>query len=146
VEIQRCTAASRASFVELAFELWPDGTEADHAAHFDKVIGIEQLHGFFLACEAGVAIGFAEVSIREHGANGCETAPCAFFEGLYVRPTHRRRGVARKLHATIVAWAKSRGMTELGSDALLANHVSHAMHESLGFVETERVVYFRQPI
>jgi aminoglycoside 6'-N-acetyltransferase I len=34
------------------------------------------------------------------------------------------------------------GCTELALDALIENTGSHAMHEALGFVETERVVYF----
>jgi aminoglycoside 6'-N-acetyltransferase I len=38
------------------------------------------------------------------------------------------------------------GCTELASDALLDNQTSHAMHEALGFVETERVVYFLKPL
>jgi aminoglycoside 6'-N-acetyltransferase I len=38
------------------------------------------------------------------------------------------------------------GCTELASDALLDNQASHAMHEALGFAETERVVYFLKPL
>ncbi len=34
----------------------------------------------------------------------------------------------------------------MASDADIGNVVSHAMHEALGFAETERVVYFRKPV
>jgi aminoglycoside 6'-N-acetyltransferase I len=37
-------------------------------------------------------------------------------------------------------------LRELASDALLDNNGSHAMHEALGFTETERVVYFRKAL
>ncbi len=46
--------------------------------------------------------------------------------------------------AAVAAWAKERGLTELASDALLDNSVSHAAHKAIGFEETERVVYFRK--
>ena len=37
-----------------------------------------------------------------------------------------------------------KGVTELASDADIANITSHCMHAALGFEETERVVYFRK--
>jgi aminoglycoside 6'-N-acetyltransferase I len=40
----------------------------------------------------------------------------------------------------------ARGFRELGSDALIENHGSHAAHRGWGFSETERVVYFRKPL
>lgn len=43
-------------------------------------------------------------------------------------------------------WARSKGMSELGSDASLDNTTSHAMHAALGFDETQRVVYFRKAL
>lgn len=36
------------------------------------------------------------------------------------------------------------GCREFASDALAHNQLSHAMHRSLGFEETERVVFFRK--
>ncbi|MNH44722.1 Aminoglycoside N(6')-acetyltransferase type 1 [compost metagenome] len=70
----------------------------------------------------------------------------AFLEGLYVRPASRSQGIARQLVAEIQQWAEEMGCTELASDALLNNQGSHAMHEALGFRETERVVYFLKPL
>lgn len=43
-------------------------------------------------------------------------------------------------------WARACGCRELASDALLENQASHAAHRALGFVETERVVFFRKPL
>jgi hypothetical protein len=39
-------------------------------------------------------------------------------------------------------WAQAAGCRELASGALLENQVGHAVHRSLGFQETERVVFF----
>ncbi len=52
--------------------------------------------------------------------------------------------VAKAMIAAIEAWAEQQGLRELASDALLDNAQSHAMHNALGFGETERVVYFRK--
>ena len=96
--------------------------------------------------EAGEAVGFAEGALRRDYVNGCETSPVVFLEGLYVDPANRHLGVARRLVAEVEAWARGLGVSELASDALLDNTVSHRMHAALGFEETERVVYFRKPL
>lgn len=74
--------------------------------------------------------------------NGTHSSPVAFLEGLYVQPADRGQGIARQLVAGVQKWAEEMGCSELASDALLDNTASHAMHEALGFMETERVVYF----
>jgi aminoglycoside 6'-N-acetyltransferase I len=43
----------------------------------------------------------------------------------------------------VADWGRAQGCSEFASDAELENVDSHAMHRALGFVETERVVYFR---
>jgi len=91
-------------------------------------------------------IGFAEASLRSDYVNGTGSSPVAFLEGLYVAPSHRRRGVARSLVAAVLQWAGSRGCQECASDALVENELSHRVHRALGFTETERVVYFRKTL
>lgn len=78
--------------------------------------------------------------------NGAESSPVAFLEGIYVAPDARRRGVARNLVVEAERWATSKGCKELASDARLENTASHAMHAALGFVETERVVFFKKAL
>jgi aminoglycoside 6'-N-acetyltransferase I len=65
-------------------------------------------------------------------------------EGIFVVPSARRDGFARKLVQEAERWALERGCTELASDAPLENTSSHAMHAALGFIETERAVFFRK--
>ncbi|EBL5154416.1 GNAT family N-acetyltransferase [Salmonella enterica subsp. enterica serovar Dublin] len=45
----------------------------------------------------GVAIGFADASIRHDYVNGCDSSPVAFLEGIFVLPSFRQRGVAKQL-------------------------------------------------
>jgi aminoglycoside 6'-N-acetyltransferase I len=43
-------------------------------------------------------------------------------------------------------WARGRGFTDLASDALLENGLSHAAHQALGFEVVERIVVFRKSL
>jgi GNAT superfamily N-acetyltransferase len=61
-------------------------------------------------------------------------------------PHCRRKGIAASLVGAVCHWARSAGCSELASDALLENEMSHAVHRALGFQETERVVFFRKPL
>jgi aminoglycoside 6'-N-acetyltransferase I len=93
--------------------------------------------------DAGGLAGFAELGMRPY-ADGCDTSPVAYLEGWYVDPDVRRRGVGTALVRAASVWARARGCTEMASDALLENTVSHRAHEALGFVEVERAVHYRK--
>lgn len=100
-----------------------------------------------LAIDAvGESVGFAEAALRHDYVNGCDTSPVLFLEGIYVEPSARLSGAARTLADAVMDWGKGRGCTEMASDADLANQGSHDFHSAIGFVETERVVYFRRMI
>ncbi|MQB37945.1 GNAT family N-acetyltransferase [Agrobacterium tumefaciens] len=126
----------------LRHRLWPDTTPDEHRAELQDVSDAGA--GFIVHDPAGAAIGFAEVSLRRDYVNGCDTSPVAFLEGIYVEETFRRQGVAAALVVEVTRWAISQGVTELASDADIANVDSHRMHAALGFEETEWVVYFRK--
>ncbi|HXU32271.1 MAG TPA: aminoglycoside 6'-N-acetyltransferase [Thermoanaerobaculia bacterium] len=127
--------------------LWPEGGEAEHLAEMEAFLEEPERYAQFIAvAESGAALGFVEASLRTDYVNGTESSPVAFLEGLYVEPTARRQGTARALVQAVVAWAKSRGCSELASDTQLENVESQAMHARLGFVETERVVYFNMAL
>ncbi len=91
----------------------------------------------------GSACGFVEVGERSY-AEGCESSPVAYVEAWYVDPDVRRRGVGRALLAAAEDWARASGHTEIGSDALLHNVVSHQAHTASGYQEVERIVVFRK--
>ena len=92
-------------------------------------------------------VGLAEASIREEYVNeGTTTSPVAYLEGLYVVPHAGSTGVATSLVDAVASWATERGCAELASDASIANEVSQAVHKALGFVETDRVAFFRRSL
>ncbi|MDI7860808.1 GNAT family N-acetyltransferase [Rhizobiaceae bacterium n13] len=128
-------------------QLWPDTPSSIHWEEMEACLANPDRQAAFL-CEddAGVVAGFAEASLRSDYVNGCETSPVAFLEGIFVLPSYRRRGVARALVIAVERWAMSHSCRELASDTDLANLTSQSLHASLGFEETERVVYFRKEL
>ena len=128
------------AWARMRHALWPEADQ--HASDMERVLASPD-EWAFLAEAGGVPAGFAEISIRKF-ANGCETAPVPFLEGIWVEPEFRRRGIGRRLVAHVEAFVRARGFREIGSDALIDNGASHAAHAAWGFSETERVVYFRK--
>ncbi|QLF71212.1 GNAT family N-acetyltransferase [Peteryoungia desertarenae] len=143
--VVRASAADLDICAELRHQLWPHLAVDSHRAEIvDALSEPGRLVAFLCVDLNGEAIGFAEASVRSDYVNGCETSPVAFLEGIFVRSPVRRQGVATALVNAVAAWARSKGLTELASDAELSNTISHAMHEALGFEETQRVVCFRR--
>jgi aminoglycoside 6'-N-acetyltransferase I len=135
-------AHDRFAWAEMRAALWPEESPAEHAHGIDELLRSDRAWGF-IAEVGGRAAAFAELAIRDY-ANGCASRPVPFLEGIFVREEFRRHGVGARLVAFVEAFAVARGFTEIGSDAGIANRASHAAHRGWGFVETERVVYFRK--
>jgi len=145
--IEPCISVEQPGWLPLRQSLWPDCATAEHLVEMGEFLARPESFVQFVAyAESHEPVGLVEASLRNGYVNGTESSPLAFLEGLYVTPTHRRRGVARRLVAAVAEWAVSRGCREFASDAALQNELSHAVHRSLGFVETERVVYFRKAL
>lgn len=145
VSIHVGTEADAGDWAQLRHELWPNSRLSEHAADIAAFMAKpDETLNLIATDEDGRAIGFAEASLRHDYVNGCNSSPVAFLEGIYVRPEQRRMGFAKQLVAAVEAWAIQQKCSELASDANIANQTSHSMHQALGFVETQRVVYFRK--
>jgi aminoglycoside 6'-N-acetyltransferase I len=140
MHVVSATAADRGDWAALRRALWPDSDDGDIA----RMLKEPARFTAFIARDTDGAIGFAEASLRRDYVNGCDTSPVGFLEGIYVAPLFRRRGVAALLVRAVEQWTLAQGASELASDALIGNGVSHCMHAALGFHETERVVCFRK--
>jgi aminoglycoside 6'-N-acetyltransferase I len=141
--LERCINLDQPGWLDFRMALWPDATADDHLGYM--AISLAQPERFvqlMMYEDNHAPIGFIEGSIRADYVNGTETSPVGFVEGVYVAPSWRRRGIARRLFDAIGDWARARGCRELASDALLENEASQRAHAALGFRETERVVYF----
>jgi aminoglycoside 6'-N-acetyltransferase I len=136
-------ANDRAIWAQMRIALWPDETVRGHAEMTDELVGNREVLGLIAEAADGNAIGFAEIAVRKY-ANGCDTRPVAFLEGVWVKPQFRRRGIGTRLIAHAGAFLAERGFRELGSDTPIDNQASQAAHVAWGFSETERVVYFRK--
>lgn len=145
-DVATLTAADVNEWVALRAQLWPDHPIEEHRRDADELLGRGERATVFVAKASDVLIGFAEATLRIDYVNGTSTSPVTFLEGLYVLPQYRRGGVARTLCKAVEDWGSHAGCTEFASDALLENEEGRAVHEALGFRETERVVYFLKPI
>jgi len=145
--IERCTSVDQPGWLRLREALWPGTSREEHLAEISAFLESRARYAQFVAYSAaGQPCGFAEASVRADYVNGAHSSPVAFLEGLYVTPQHRRSGVAKELVSAVAQWAQGAGYSELASDALLNNELSHAVHRALGFAETERVVFFRKAL
>lgn len=126
--------------------LWPDATAEQHAAELRALFASGRRYRGLLAIDGVATIGFAEVSLRSDYVNGCSSSPVAFLEGVWVEPARRQTGVGRQLVDAAATWVVTTGCSEFAADALLDNKASHAFHRALGFIETDRVVYFRKEL
>jgi aminoglycoside 6'-N-acetyltransferase I len=135
-------APDRLAWAEMRTALWPEPSDEEHAHDIDDVLRSDRAWGF-IAEAGGTPAGFAELAIRDY-ANGCISRPVPFLEGIFVRREFRRRAIGARLMAYVEAFVAARGFTEIGSDTGITNIASRAAHRGWGFVETERVVYFRK--
>jgi aminoglycoside 6'-N-acetyltransferase I len=142
LRIRVMDASDRLAWAEMRAALWPEPSGEEHAHDIDDVLRSDRAWGF-IAEAGGTWAGFAELAIRDY-ANGCISRPVPFLEGIFVRQEFRRRAVGARLIAFVEAFAAARGFTEIGSDTEITNSGSRAAHRHWGFVETERVVYFRK--
>jgi aminoglycoside 6'-N-acetyltransferase I len=140
-----CRTIDQPGWLTLRQMLWPEGTREEHLAEMASFLAERKRFAQFIDYDAaGAPLGFIEIALRTDYVNGTDSSPVAFLEGIYVVPEARKTGVARRLVAEAEHWAKFMGCKEFASDAPLDNTSSHAMHAALGFVETERVVYFKK--
>ena len=145
--IQLCTSVEQPGWLALRQALWPDGTAEEHLAEMASFLAEPQRYAQFVAYgDDGQPIGFVEASLRTDHVNGTRSSPVAFFEGIYVPPASRRKGLGAALVSAVVSWARGLGCRELASDAPLDSELSQVVHRALGFQETEREVYFRKDL
>ena len=135
----------RVAWAAMRAALWPDEDKAGLADGIDEFFDGDDAWGFMAETSDGTPVGFAEIAIRKY-ANGCETSPVPFLEGIWVKEEFRRQGIGAALIRYVEDFLVARGYRELGSDALMDNRLSHDSHRGWGFTETERVVYFRKSL
>ena len=141
MEIKRATDADRKGYQRMRLDLWPDCAESD----IDEWFARDDAATFLALRPDGSFCGFVEVGSRPY-AEDCETSPVGYIEGWWVDADVRKKGVGRALLQAAEDWARGKGYTEIASDALLENTVSHQAHRACGYEEAERLVTFRKSL
>lgn len=144
--IRPVTPADAGGWQLMRQALWPEGSEEAHAIDIARFFWSgDDTAACLVADGPDGLIGFVELSIRPY-AEGCETGRVGYLEGWYVAPLWRRLGVGRALIAASEEWARQQGCLEFASDTQWDNVTSQAAHQTLGFVETERIVCYRKSL
>jgi len=139
--VQRADATS---WLRLRCELWP-GADAEHEANVGRFFRGELAEpaAVLLAEDAGVVVGFIELSIRAY-AEGCDSENVGYVEGWFVAAASRGRAVGRALIRGAEDWARAQGCTELASDSALTDTASERAHRACGFEETGQIRCYRK--
>jgi aminoglycoside 6'-N-acetyltransferase I len=147
IHVRSAVEADGPAWLAMREALWPDETGAHAREVHDYFAGLLKmpLEVLLALDDAGLAVGFAELSIRPY-AEDCETDRVAYLEGWYVVPGARRQGAGRALIEAAEQWAMAQKCTEFGSDALLDNEVSAVAHRALGFEETVQIRCFKKDL
>jgi len=147
LDITRTSDPEDAGWLTLRSEFIPEASIDEQRRFLREFMRGQAAFLAFVATDPqGGLLGFAEVAVRTDFVNGCHHRPALFLEGIFVRPEHRGRGVARALCDEAGRWGVQQGCREFASDVYIDDERSLAAHRGLGFEETERVVYFRKPL
>lgn len=87
--------------------------------------GVREAPLVLVAREGGRIVGYAELGRQSDDVLGHELTAIA--------RAHRRRGIARALKQTQIAWAAERGYRRLSTDTDWANVATRRLNESLGY-------------
>lgn len=145
IRVREMMERDKLVWTEMRGQLWPEEASQAHAEAIARSLQYNDVWGFIAEISPATPAGFAEVALRKY-ANGCESQPVPFLEGIWVNPQLRRQGIGRRLLEYLEARLIARGFREIGSDTQISNNISQAAHLGWGFSETERVVYFRKAL
>jgi len=133
-------------WLRMSRALFPVEWSEDDVAEMHATLARPDAAVFVLERPGGGSLaGFAEVGARSI-VDGCSTSPVGYIEAWYVDPDVRLGGHGRALLEAAEAWARDQGYQEMGSDALIDNHVSHMAHQRSGYIEVDRVVTYRKDL
>ncbi len=97
-------------------------------------------HGFLVEDGQGHVVaggGVALVPFQPHPRD--PSSRRAFILNMFTEPEHRRRGLARRLLETMLAWCREQGFKAV---SLHASDAGRPLYEALGFVPTNELRLF----
>ncbi len=136
--IRPLTRADHTAWIGLRQALWMGSDATTLAAEAGTLLSDPQRFGalvyaVLLVFDGDRPIGFVEVSLRDD-MGSFASGRVGYVEGVYVAPSHQRRGLGRALVDAAAAWTRAQGCTDLVSDVLVGNDASIDFHHRVGFV------------
>ncbi|PSC05924.1 GNAT family N-acetyltransferase [Alsobacter soli] len=107
-----------------------DAAERALIARLLAAVPIQQ--GFGVALDDGRALAFGRIAVEDGIAGVFHVATA---------PEARRRGLARRLMAGLLAWARERGAETVYLQVVAENHPAIALYRACGFREAYRYAY-----
>jgi aminoglycoside 6'-N-acetyltransferase I len=141
----------RDDLAHLFAALWPEESAEEHSKELVSLLAgkspaVMPLLVWVAEAADGSIVGFIEAGLRSC-ADGCDMSrPVGYVEGWYVAENYRRSGIGSALLRAAENWAREQGCTEMASDALLENILSHDVHRAAGFTEVDRAVKYRKAL
>ncbi len=133
-------------WLEMALALWPYESKTDMESLFHSLFASKNDEILIARTDEGIAVGFANISIRKDYVEGSNSSPVGYIEGIYVKPEFRKHGIAREMLRLGEEWSRLRGCTEYASDTELHNVDSQNFHLRAGFEKAEVIVHFIKKI
>ena len=120
---------------------WPEGKAIidDYVAYLETQCATHDGR-VMIADSGGTIVGFVCVVASTRGDSPDDPATYAWVHDIFVRPEHRRQGVATALMAEAESFVRSRGARELRLGVLDRNADARALYRGLGFRDYVRVV------
>ncbi len=141
--IRTANAADLSAWAAMRSQLWPDGSD-QHAGEVKAYFAGDSIDikcCYVIEKATGELCGFLELNVRNF-AEGSRQSAVPYVEAWFIKPEYQGQGLGKKLMQQAEQWARQMGHHELASDTEVHNHKSIAIHQNLGFTETERVVCF----
>ena len=119
-----------------------DASDEAVRAYLRRAIPSGEFHGWLAVTPGGEAIGSggAVIDRRPPGPSNL-TGEAGYIMNICTVPAHRRRGIARRMMETIVAWLQERGITRI---TLHASDMGRPLYRQLGFSESNLMRYKSQ--
>ncbi|MEQ8904660.1 aminoglycoside 6'-N-acetyltransferase [Ekhidna sp.] len=143
--IEEISKDNVSDLAQLVLFLWPECNYKEEFQNGLKILN-SPTETAFIAKNHGIYLGFIQLSLRYEFVEGTTTKPVLYMEGIYVDPSHRKEGIAKRLVEMAESWGKKRGCSEMASDTEITNKLSIDFHQSVGFDEVNRLVTFRKDL
>jgi aminoglycoside 6'-N-acetyltransferase I len=146
MRIYQATEKDFSELVALGVLFWPKHTEGKIKKEFTRILSSGSEVSFICRDGDGNSIALMNASIRSDYVEGSNTSPVGYLEGVYVKEEYRKRGIAKDLLIGAEKWFASKGVSEIGSDAVIDNVISQKFHEKMGFQKGETIVHYLKNI